>query len=364
MIPRHALSITSFMLLASVTAPSLAQTEKKSSLADFLVDIGAAPVSAGSITGLNASAITSVQTAQDMILAINPFNNNDSRSGYGLAITPARTSITPMSGSTYFSSSAMRVLGSTTLSYAENKATIGSSSFQKLAYSLDASLYLNVDDDPVKYMYDAFLGCEQRKKHQDEAKDAAVQGKSDEFKRLMELATKADKECKAGAAKAKAKWNASRISLSYAKGDIKPASGGGRKESLGKFLTVSATIGIGDSVAALASYRRARDAVDTGTLATTPVFKSSSIAALRVTTNPAGKDDLRWLAEVSNAKASSTTAAETINFKHAVGIDKKLFEGLWLEFRIGRGRKSSGTENETKSLLSINWAPSSTLFAK
>jgi hypothetical protein len=340
-----------------------AQSGNKAKLADFLVDIGAAPVSAGSITGLNASSIANVQTTQDLILAINPFSNNDARSGYGLAITPARTNITPMAGSSYLNSDVMRFLGSTTLSYADNKATIGSSSFQKQAYSIDSSIYLNVEDDPVKYLYDAFLSCEKREEHQNEANKAAEQSKPDEFKRLMELATKADKECKALATKAKTKWNASRLSISYARGDIKP-SAGGKKESLGKFLTVSATLGIGESVAAIASYRRTKDAVDTSTLATTPTFKSSSLAALRITTDPSAKGDLRWLAEVSNVKSGSTIAAETTNFKHAVGLDKKIMEGLWLEFRVGRAKKVAGTENETKSLLAINWAPSSTLFAK
>lgn len=365
-------------LLTIVSTAGKAEEPLKLKLSDFLVDIGAAPVSAGSITGLSASSITNVQTTQDLVLAINPFSRDDSKSGYGLAITPARTAITPMSGRTYLSSPLMRLIGSTTLSYAENKATIGNVAYVKQAYSIDTAIYLNEADDPIRINYDAFLNCEERKSNELKATNALLRPPSapetpeeaqkknkEDFDKFMAAATAADKACKASATtKSKLKWNASKVAASYAQGEIKPATGAGAKVSLGKFFTLGATYAVNEKTAAILSYRRTRDAADPNTLAGTVVFKSSNLAALRFTMNPGDKDDLRWMAEISNAKAGATNAAEASTFKHALGIDKKVMEGLWLEFRVGRSLKSTGDDTETKSLLSVNWSPSSTLFAK
>jgi hypothetical protein len=119
---------------------------------------------------------------------------------------------------------------------------------------------------------------------------------------------------------------------------------------------------MGGDNAAFISLRHTTGEVDLNTLAGTPSYSSSSITAIRFTQNSTNKGDLRWLVELSNANASSVTVSNSV-FKSAVGLDKKLSENAWLEFRFGRKRTEDGTTMHNSSLLNLNWSPSSTLFS-
>src|SRR5262249_55165528 len=95
--------------------------------------------------------------------------------------------------------------------------------------------------------------------------------------------------------------------------------------------------------------------VDVDSLTTTPVFKSSNLAALRYARTLAGPDQ-RVLAEVSNAKSSKATVANSA-FKYALGMDQKIGNtGLWLELRVGRKRTHDDAKDETVSLVNLNWS--------
>jgi len=364
-------SIAGTIVCVLLSGPGWAQSKSEDAkstdqLSSYLVDVAAGSVSAGSLVGISGSAITNLQNSQDLILAISPSAPNSSKSGYGLAITPARTSILPMSGQTYIGNNLMRVVGAATLSYAENTSTISGSNYRKFAASLDTTYYLDREDDPVLIGYRAFISdkCRNaRKEHHELAIAAAVKKDMETFNKEMALETAADKTCVNDTLKSKTKWNASKLSLAYGVGRIRPDSGTGTQLSLGKTLAASGIFGIGGSSAANVTLRRTVSEVDLTTLAGTPTFKDSNLAAIRFTNGSAGDGNLFWLVEVSNAKSSNATLSNDV-FKYAVGLDKKVYQGVWLEFRLGRNRTIDGTSNQTTSLLSLNWAPTSSLSGK
>src|SRR3954469_12495858 len=88
------------VLLTRATLGHAAGDPATEKLNDFLVDITGGTVSAGGLVGLD-KGITQVETSQDLIVALQPLTSGDDKAPFGLAITPARTSLMPMAGTTY-----------------------------------------------------------------------------------------------------------------------------------------------------------------------------------------------------------------------------------------------------------------------
>jgi hypothetical protein len=406
------------MLAMAVLAPALssvcfAQDAKKagSGLDDYTVDVTAGAISASGLVGLTGSAITQVETAQDIVAALQPAATSGAKVGFGLAITPARTALTPMPASLYrgsddggnWSNWYWRVLGATTLSYAQTSTDISSTTYRKQAVSLDTSYYLKRSEDPILMGQDAFGKCDERQKLD---RKAAQAGRDENLAKRLKAAAqlvindpKASEDAKLKAeqqlnsaedtiAKAEdikkssvpdteaankkciddklatSKWNASRLSLSFGTGWIQPEDSSMGKESLGRSATLNGLFEAGSQGAVNLSLRRTTHEVDLTTLTTTPAFKSSNLAALRYTYGT--KDDngaIKVLGEVSNAKASEVTQSNSV-FKYAFGVDARLAKGLWLEFRLGRNRTIDGTSNQTTGLLTLTFAPTAGLFSK
>lgn len=337
----------------------------------YLVDITGGAVSAGGVVGLAKTAVQQIETSQDLVVALQPFTSGDQKTGFGLAITPARTTLTPMSGYTYLSSKPMRLLGGLTLSFAQNKQDIGSAAYQKSGYAIDTNYYFNVDDDPIKIADLAYETCAQP------TLDAVVgdltqkrtNGKisDDDFEKEITEAVKQKaagyKKCvdEASAKSQKARWNASRMNLSYGGGSIRAVSGGSTY-SLGRMLTINSQFRAGEMGALYLSLLGTRHSVDPKTLTTTPVFKNSSLVAARYTYGSHGDNATRALVEISNAKASSPAAFQGV-FLAAVGIDRKVAKGVWLEFRLGRNHTDADGKKQTTGLLNLNITPSAGLFA-
>lgn len=393
-------------LLASGT-PALAQGDKKedpSDLDKYLTDFNAGTVSAGNLVGLQDSAIQEVQTSQDLIVALKPFSSGSSKRAFGVAITPARTTMTPMSAAAYRRSGLMRFLGSVTLSYAEGNATISSVGYSKSAYSVDTAYYLHDTDDPIIVAQTAFGRCdpglesERRIYRANVAKEDAGEEKvaaeaelanagGDEKKKKVaqakidaahdkiaaaELAIKKGPKEAETAFKAcidedlgKAKWNATRFSVGLGAAYIEPEDRTlGSRKSLGRVLTFGGLVGVGEQAAINLSLRKTSREVDLTTLAGTPAYKSSSLAAARYTWGSKDPNaDLKLLAEVSNAKKSEVTESNRV-FMYAIGLDKRVGKGTWLQFRLGRNRTVDGTTTEITGLLTLNFAPTAGLFAK
>jgi hypothetical protein len=72
---------------------------------------------------------------------------------------------------------------------------------------------------------------------------------------------------------------------------------------------------------------------------------------------------MRALAEISNANKYSGSDTKG-TFIYAIGIDRKLMDGVWLEFRLGRNRTLESDKQQTTGLFNISIQPSLTAWAK
>lgn len=345
------------------------QAAPQDTLNKYLVNITAGQVTASSLLGLDKSSITTVQTSQDLVAAISPFTNDEQKSGFGLAITPARTTLLPMSGNTYVSSIAARLAGSLTFSYAQNKATFANVDYKRQAASIDTLLYLRKEEDPVVMGSAAFAACSRPNETDNAEKVSRITldpnlTKEEKDALLQPLTQKLAEGLTSCIAEAlgKAKWNSSRVSLSYGQG--RASAPGGRSLTDGKYLTVNALLQAGERGAWNVSLRRSTDVLETAGLdPANPRYSSASLAALRYTYGDLAGTDFRGLVEVSNANTGSANAAKDV-FIYALGVDKNLAKGIWLSFRLGRNHTLDGTRQETTGLLNLSLQPSLTAFAK
>lgn len=363
-----------FLMIPLVFFGSNAAADDPSISKYLVTDITGGSVSASSIIGLQKTVVQQIETSQDLVAAIQPLTSGDTKAGFGLAITPARTTIVPMSAASYADSKFMRLIGSLTLSYAQNQQDIGGNTYKKTGYSLDTTYYWNGEkDDPVLIAQGAYAACngEQMEKASDLENKAqadfnagliAQRERDQIFTQAAALKAAAYKKCVDDSLTTlkKASWNATRFNLSYGAGSIKAPVGA--SNSLGRMLTLNAQIKAGDNGALHLSVRRVQQAVDATTLAATPVFKNSSLTALRYTYGSQDDSTLRVLVEASNAKNSSPASLKD-TFLAAVGVDKQVSKGIWLEFRFGRNRALEDGKKQTTGLCTLNFAPSAGLFA-
>jgi hypothetical protein len=340
-------------------------TDPKGELNKYLVDITGGAVSAANLIGVDKSAISQIQTSQDLVAAIQPFSSNDQKAGAAIAITPARTTITPISRETYFGSGfASRMLGALTVSYAENGEEINKVLYRKAAVSIDTSFYLSEKRDPLYIGGEGFEDCAKRKEEENQKGIDAIYGNSslneaarqkaleEHTKKLAEFL----KPCIAKYLKEHAKWNDSRISISYGQARIKAP--GSSYDTLGKYLTINTQIYTGPQSVIHLTARRVQDLLDTKTLGNANLgYSNRSLLAARLTYGDVEGTDMRGLIEVSNAKKNSNEAI-TDTFIYAVGIDKALFEGAWLQFRLGRNRALNSGKEQTTALFSMSIQPS------
>lgn len=365
------------LVTASLAAAAAAAAEQPTpkNINDYLVDITGGAVSALGIVGGDKSGIVPIETSQDLVVAIQPFTSSgNQKTSFGLAITPAKTSIVPMSGVTYSSERTWplwALLGNLTASYAENRVEIGRA-FRKTGYSLNTVAYFDRDDDPVFRASTAFKRCADAagKAHED-AIDALnkrrLNNEIDPGQFAVELAALVQKradlltpcidaDLKALAA---ARWNAGRLSASFGEGRIRGVDGVG-SYSLGRSYNLNALAPVGRNGALQVSLRSSRGGIDPDTLRNpTPAAQSSRLAALRYTYGDAAGNDFRVFAEISTSNRSAAGAYRDV-FQHAVGFDKWIMQGAWLEFRVGRNRTFDSAKEQTTSLLGVNIAP--TLF--
>lgn len=336
-------------------------------LNNYLVGITGGAVSAGSLIGLDKGP-TQIETSQDLIVALQPLASGDSKSAFGLAITPARTTLTPMAGSTYVGNAFWRLLGSATLSYAQNRTKVANVEYERSAFSLGTVYYFDKSQDPVVIGNAAFTACLTPERLTKNAGDLAAiefstglsqEGKQAAREALTAKLAAALEPCIDEALRTKTRWNAGRLSLSLGEGRIKSAAGDSR--SLGRSITLNAQLPAGDAGVALLSLRRTSDGLDLASLGTaTPVARNSTLAAMRFTYGEQTGSSLRAVAEASNSK-SRTAAAFKDTFIFALGIDKQIASGTWLEIRVGRNRALENGREQTAALMNLNISP--TLFA-
>ena len=414
----HLIVLAAFMIAVATPVAAQQPPPAPASLAEYLTDVTPGAVSAGELVGLSKSAISQIQSSQDLVLALKPFSTDDSRAGFGLAITPARSGIISqalISSSDYATKPYLRPLAALTLSYAENKADVAGTPYRKSGFSVDTSYYLNEKHDPVIIGQQAFRDCKERaapelRRHEagiarskarlaDELALSQIQQAEEALRRATTPDAKAKAEKELAAAKSakdsaqreldiaeatikqarvdynaankkciddatgQTPWNASRVSASIGAAWINREDGGGGKESLGRALTLTGVKDFGTKGAGYLALRRTWHEVDLTTLTTSPAYKSSSLVAARIAYGNDDNGKVKMLAEISNAKKSEPTEANRV-FKYALGLDAKLMKGVWMEFRLGKNQKTDGTGTETTSLLTVNWTPSASLFSK
>lgn len=366
-------TVSFFIICTNAPDAQAAESTNNDNISNYLVNLSAGAVSAGGIVGLTGTAITDIQSAQELVLSIKTLASGSSKNGYGLAITPARTNILPLKGADYKSSDWMRLWGATTLSYAENTADISGTTYRKSAASIDATYYLSKEDDPIIKAAELFShgpgACLDRRIKDDELSTfiglhSEQELNSDENKlklvAMRQATVDAWDKCLNSEAN-KAKWNASKLSISFGAGWIKSDVASRNNQSLGRIMALGGIFGLGANSAAYFSLRRTTGELDLITISTSPTFKNSTLAAIRLTQGSADSSDLKWLIEASNAKASSVTSSNSA-YQTAVGLDKRITPNIWLEFRYGRKRMEDSTTTQNASLLNLSWSPTSNLY--
>lgn len=350
--------------LLDVSANALAQEKAKDTVQSegieiYQVDVAPAPVSAAGVVGLGSSAITTIQTAQDIAVLWGPLSSKDSQNGFGLSITPSRVNFVHVGAAYYMGGAFNQAVANLTLSYAQNFADISGVKYKKDGYSIDTYFYLDAERDPVVLGYRKFQGCAARKTaeiaHQKATREALAKGQpltEQQEAPLIKATGDAQVACdKPG--KSDTQWNDSRIAISIGKGYVEKDLGGNR-QSLGQKATITGLFKTGTDAGLYLVYQRTRDAIDPKTLDTSPSFKSASLVAARYVRGT-GDATLRYLIELSNANDSNVGGTNSA-FKRAIGIDKQLAKGVWLQFRYGKGTSSDGKETQNKGLLNVAFA--------
>lgn len=371
-------AVMAILLVQLGLSPVAAQTQEedeKNTINNYLVDITSGAVSASGIIGLNKTAVQQVETSQALVAALQPFTSGDLKSGVGLAITPARTSLLPMSARRYKEDDLYRLLGGITLSFGQNNKSISSVNYKQTGFSADVNYFINKEQDPVVIAHTAYSECRGPTEKaivqlEEDIVNGVFKGTPEERdKKRTELQTVRNAEYKTCVDKAitaigKSEWNAARVNFSLGEGSIKAS--GGNSYSLGKLMAINGLYPVGGNGVIQVSLRTAWDAVDPTSLATTPSFKKGSLLAARYTFGGTAKADdplpLRALIEISNARESSPAIFKDV-FLYAVGLDYRIYKDVWLEFRVGRNRTQDlGDKKETTGLMTLNIAPSATLL--
>jgi hypothetical protein len=390
------------------------------SLSKFLVDITPGNVTAADIIGAGSSAIQIIQTQQDFVASIKAATTGDGKNGFGLSITPARTdfSAVALDKWTYdgevlsayrldrnkranaasaadgavadplpeksprlgLKTALVRAYGALTFSFATNVDTIASQSYRAYGVAVNASLYLDPSQDPVGITADAVAECKPTNAAAGidilkafHAADLPAHAKDDNEEQAALRALLSQRAvdnaklqvpeiaaCVAKAVKAFSPWNASRLSVSFGSGFLR-APQGATTYGLGQALSLNAQLAVGEHGVLNATYRHTEHSLDMTTVPTAPVYAKTNLVAVRATYGSQGDADTQALIEASNARKSSTSAY-TGAFLYAIGIDQKLHDGAWLEFRFGRSRSTSSGAMTNGALLSLKLSPGAGLF--
>jgi hypothetical protein len=155
----------------------------------------------------------------------------------------------------------------------------------------------------------------------------------------------------------KKKWNASQVALTLGEGTIHNPATGSPSLSLGRIGALALALGPNADSLVNVTIRRSASALELSSISGIPSYTTTSLVGARWTYRAIDTQDLYALAEVSNAKASTTATANI--FKYAIGVDKRLAEGMWIELRLGHNYTQDGKTEQTTALMSIKLSPKS-----
>ena len=359
---------------------------------DYLTDVASGSVTAAGFIDLQGDTITQVQTVKDVVLAVKGLSSDGDDGSMAISVTPARTALAPISLAFYSQKGNPlgRLLGSTTFGFAQGDTDIEGAKFRRRAVSAETSYIFKRKHDQVIATALALAGaavgdtCDMRSitgQHRDltpEELAAAATAKEDTNEIL--LAKQAPDETNKELQKAtdtcvqsvadKIPWNRSGASLAYATGWIKAKDGSSDEESLGSTVAASVTYGFdgfekGGALSALsrnfaltAVFRKSFSEPVLQTVGTAAIEKRDT--SLWIGQLEGGSKKIRALVQFSDADSSGVTASQR-TFKQAIGLDARVFEDTWVNFRFGRVRSFDGDESEVSSLISLSYSPRSLL---
>lgn len=366
---------------------SAADAPKTDAINDYLVNIDAGAVSAAEILGMSGSLVSTVHATKDLVAALNTATGDTGKGGFGISFTPARSGIDAFSMSmerylekgNYLS----RAWGNTTFSYAQNRSSIAGTDYRQDAVAMRTVLYMDDAKDPVRASHAAFKDESCR---EEVAPDLLLKAVAEERAKLGRELIAADREAlrkrlkqqapirealikdankqaaciKAAVKEASAQWNTTEVALMVGQGWIRGSVANAERLSMARHISLVGAWGPNESSLLNLTVRRVDRELVLDSIATTPVYKSFTLAAVRYTVGFGTERDFYAIAEISNARKNVNTTSNTA-FKSALGVDKKLGENMWLEFRLGRSRSSTGSGEQTSALMNLKIAPNSGL---
>lgn len=124
-------------------------TLENKTIEGLLVDNAAGNVPAATLAGVNGDSLNVVENIRDFSMFLGALDS--SSKGFGLSITPARTTFPfpAISLRQYNESLAWRLAGSFTIGYAQGKESLSGTDFTRRAVSLSVSAFPRSSDDPV-----------------------------------------------------------------------------------------------------------------------------------------------------------------------------------------------------------------------
>lgn len=364
----------------------LDRTRGNADLAQFQVDAAPGTVSAADLLGLEGDQLSTLENPRDFTLLFKLARGNVG----GLAVTPARTSLLPLSVQAYHDSWAARLWGGTTFAVAQGQATVGGHDYRQRAWSVETTVHLQPHrDDPLVVYWDLLRQADanpgdtsnsclvmQPVRPDDAgtpsagaaAAPATVPAAATAPPAPVVPAPGPDELAASMQARADAcrdhvttrlRWNPSRLWLSVADGRYQAVDGSGGSQGLGRRVVLGVSLGLGGAGARTAGLLTlaARHSTGEPTLdtydAAEPTRRSTKLLTFRAAV---GSRSGRFLLEASNHHDASPTA-QARTYKRAFGADLRLREGIWLNLRAGKQRRLDGQGDETGSTLGISLNP-------
>lgn len=348
-------------------------TGKELKFSDFQADDAAMTVSAASMAGIAPSAVTIAESTRDVGVFIKGFDSKSK--GVGFAISPARVSHPwpKVDLADYLNRrwDAILLTG-LTISLAQGRTELDGRNYVRRALAVTTGGTFANRDDAIWVASDALAGscADEAISRQLQATDPESEPDTGKVGKKMlapkEKASGLAKCIKAEMDKLNNRWFRSLWSITYAIGDVKQDASGRQAVRLGDTFAVAARWGDGIkghgpdadfewgwALSGSAKFTRndpVLSTLDTAAL----LHKSTRLVALK---GAIGTASMRGIAEYSGARVREAQTGE-LTLKKAIGLDYRVREGWWLNFRYGKRQKTTGDGDETAGLLTLTISPS------
>lgn len=338
---------------------------------DFFVNDSALQVSAAALAGVAPSAVNIAESVNDVAVFLQGLDSKSKGSGFSIAPARIRKPWPRIELQDYLDRKpAALLLSNLSLSYAQGNGEIDSTKVRRHAVSLSTGGSFFAEDDPIEAMVVALAAnsgaCGKAERDKLGAAVAVGQGEAEAKVALKKALLKCVDDAQK---KLDQRWFRPIWSVAVGTGDIRTDASGSRTVRQGTAVALAARYGRGIkpgegtssseefawgwSIAGSFTWRKDEPVVST--LDSAQVQRvDTKAAALKLS---AGTDVWRAVGEVSNVGRKGADAGDR-TMKQALGIDYKLGEGWWLNFRYGKRERAGGAGEEAASLLSLTISPS------